>query len=289
MKRFLVLILLGLAVTASGCDAFATPTPLPTKTPRPTFTAGPAITPSATPSATPFPAAIPTKPALTVTVPAASTPLPAATPLPPTATPRPATPPPAPRPPTATAVPTNTPVPAPTATAVPAVACLGDEEMTFNPNPGVVAAPVSIAVTSARGNPDVVLRVTFGGAAVDAQWIAVDTGAGKGFVWRWTMTPAQAGRYDANFYVGTTVLCTANLLQVNAAPAATNTPAPTATTAPTATRTSTAIPPPPTSTPTRTATATTVPSPTVSSTPATPGPIGPATVSGAGAESAGLP
>jgi hypothetical protein len=134
-----------------------------------------------------------------------------------------------------------------------------------------VATQVAIAVTSARGNSDVILGVIFGGAAVDVQWITVDSGVGKGYIWRWTMTPAQAGRYDANFYVGTSILCTANWLQVLSAPVATSTPTATAIPpTPTRTATATAIPPTPTSTPTRTATATAIASPTVTNIPGTP-------------------
>ncbi len=258
MKRILVLAQLAVAVAVSGCSVFAGPTPVPTLTPRPTFTPGAPTTPSATPS----PAIVPTKPAPpTATVPlTAPTALPTATRLPPTATPRPAAPPP-PAPPTATTVPTNTPVPVPTATTVPSVACNGDEEMTFAPNPGVVGAQVAIAVTSALGSPDVALQLSFGGAAVDVQGPTVQTGVGKGYIWRWTVTPGQAGRYDANFYVGATILCTANWVQVNAAPVATNTP--TRTSTPTSIPSSTPLA---TSTPTRTPTPTLTPVRTPTST-----------------------
>lgn len=121
--------------------------------------------------------------------------------------------------------------------------------MSFSPNPGVVGSQVAIAVTSAFGNPDVVLQVFRDGSGVDAQWVGVDTGAGKGYIWRWTMTPLQAGTYNADFYIFSSKLCTTNVLQVNAVAAPTNTPVATNTPGPTATRVPTAIPPTATKTP----------------------------------------
>ena len=141
--------------------------------------------------------------------------------------------------PTPTATPTLPPTATPTRTSTPAAACMGDEEISFVPDPGGTGSAVTVNATSARPSVNVNLQVLYGGVAQAVAWQGVEPG-GKGYVWSWSFTPAQPGQYTARFYVEVNALCVGRVLQVNgeAIPTATPTtsPVPSATPTPTATR-----------------------------------------------------
>ncbi len=145
-----------------------------------------------------------------------------------------------------TATPTATPLPTATATPTrtPSAACAGDEAVTFAPNPGNTGSPLAVSVTSARASVYVVMQVAYGGAGVPLAGPVVTTGD-KGYIWTWTFTPYQPGRYDASLYVNTSDFCAGGFVQVQGAAVATPTP----------TQGATATPTPPSATPTAAPTA----------------------------------
>ncbi len=142
-----------------------------------------------------------------------------------------------------TATPTATPLPTatPTPTRTPSAACAGDEEMSFDPNPGATGSPLDISVTSARASVYVAMQAAYGGAGVALTGPAVSSG-GKGYIWTWTFTPYQPGWYTANFYVNNTDFCAGGAVQVQGAAIATPTPSRTPTPPPAPTSTPVATP-----------------------------------------------
>lgn len=150
-----------------------------------------------------------------------------------------------------TATPTATPLPTatPTPTRTPSAACAGDEEMSFDPNPGATGSPLDVSVTSARASVYVAMQAAYGGAGVALTGPAVSSG-GKGYIWTWTFTPYQPGWYTANFYVNNTDFCAGGAVQVQGTAVATPTPSRTPTRtvtpppAPSATPTTGTTPPP---------------------------------------------
>lgn len=92
-------------------------------------------------------------------------------------------------------------------------ACNGDEQMTFDPVQPLAGQTLTVLVTSARPSTNVTLT-----GPVPVQFVAA-TGGGKGTLWSWAATPADAARYDFNFMLAGSV-CTTNFIQVGPAPVA---------------------------------------------------------------------
>jgi hypothetical protein len=134
------------------------------------------------------------------------------------------------------------PTPTPTATITPAptrtrsAACMGDEEISFVPNPGNTGAALAVSATSARASVYVVMQVVYGSTGMALAGPTVRSG-GKGYIWTWTFIPYQPGTYDASFYINNSDFCAGGSVQVQGAAVATPTPPPstaTPTPAPTA-------------------------------------------------------
>jgi parallel beta-helix repeat protein len=136
--------------------------------------------------------------------------------------------------------------------------CWGDETMTFQPANPIPGSTVTINVRSRK--PHTWVRLDGPGSP---QFQGVDQ-IGPDFIWTWTVTLWQPGRYDYNFSVECDppdedppcTLCTTNyVVVVTPTPTPTHTPTPTPTFTPTPTCTPTPTPTPthtPTSTPTPT-------------------------------------
>ncbi|GIW10516.1 MAG: hypothetical protein KatS3mg061_1573 [Dehalococcoidia bacterium] len=98
--------------------------------------------------------------------------------------------------------------PAPVFTPLPqALACQGDEQMTFDPGRPGVNQLFTISVTSARPSVNVSLQ-----GPGNPRFVGVSLG-GKGYIWRWQAQIGSSGTYNFNFLVGGTV-CTANVVTV---------------------------------------------------------------------------
>jgi len=95
--------------------------------------------------------------------------------------------------------------------------CGGDEVMSFNPSNPTVGQQVFISVTSAKALTDIGLSGSF-----DPSFAGQQTG-GKGYIWSWSVTPTNPGRFDYDFTVdhGASI-CTSNFALVGGSAAGCN-------------------------------------------------------------------
>lgn len=86
--------------------------------------------------------------------------------------------------------------------------CLGDEQMTFNPNRPKTNERFTIEVTTARPQQQYELRGPGG-----PQFTGARPG-GKGVIYSWTASIGNNGRYNFDFVVTSGTVCTANVVDI---------------------------------------------------------------------------
>lgn len=89
-----------------------------------------------------------------------------------------------------------------------AAGCSGDEQMSFAPGYPITGQQVTITVTSSRPSVNVGLQGPFSPKYLGAQ------PGGKGTNWFYRFIPNSPGRYNFNFYIGTSI-CTANVVNIS--------------------------------------------------------------------------
>ena len=106
----------------------------------------------------------------------------------------------------ATVTSTSTVTPSPTLTYTSVPSCNRDEAMSFSPGAPASGDAVIISVTSAKTHTDV--KLARGTESMGAPFEVVQ--GGKGWVWRWRVQNVTVARYDFNFWVGNSPVCTTN-------------------------------------------------------------------------------
>jgi hypothetical protein len=124
------------------------------------------------------------------------------------------------------------------------VGCLGDEQMWFVPRKPNIGVHVQISVTSQRHHDVNAMALT---GPLDSGPVTERVGP-LGFIWTWTVSPANEAFYDWTFYADGLRPCITSGFNsrapLGASPTPTNTPRPTDTPGPTATATATVVPVP---------------------------------------------